>query len=118
MLGHVGVIFMVNVYGKDMLKSSVTLFCFNLNLLLSDLFMGEPQNPHFHDFGTLGRVPGSQNQLIASAGTPRYLKQSKKQSQIIFENIIFINIRSYDFNLLWCLEAAGAQNMKIRLTNS
>ena len=40
--------------------------------------MGEPQTPHFYDFGILGRVPEPQNQLFLSLETPGHLKQIKK----------------------------------------
>ena len=40
--------------------------------------MGGPQTPHFHDFGALGRVPGSLNQLFLSLETPGYLKKIKE----------------------------------------
>ena len=37
--------FVLVIYGKDMLKSSIVLFCSNLNVELFDLVMGEPSNP-------------------------------------------------------------------------
>ena len=40
--------------------------------------MGEPQTPHSYDFGSLERVPGSQNQLFLFLETPGYLKQIDK----------------------------------------
>ena len=54
--------------------------------------MGEPENPHFHDFGILGRVPEPQNQLYLTLETPRYLTKIKKHSWHILENIYFRNL--------------------------
>ena len=39
-----------------MAKSSVVLFCFNLNSQLFDLLMGDTENPDFHDFWILGSL--------------------------------------------------------------
>ena len=47
-----------------MFKSSVILFCFNLNLQLFDLLMVEPETPHFYDSGTFEQAFSSQNQLL------------------------------------------------------
>ena len=55
--------------------------------------MGETQNPHFYDFVTLGRVPGSQNQQVLSLETPGYLKKSRQIPGTILEHIIVINLR-------------------------
>ena len=49
--------------------------------------MGEPETPHLYDFWTLGRVPGSENQLFLSLETPRYQKASKK-TPVTFLNIL------------------------------
>ena len=40
--------------------------------------MGDPQTPHFHDFGISGRVPEPQNQYYSSLETPGYLNKSRK----------------------------------------
>ena len=40
--------------------------------------MGEPQTPHFDDFGIFGRVTKPQNQLSLSLETPGDLKRIKK----------------------------------------
>ena len=37
--------------------------------------MGEPQNPHFYDFGILGHVPEPQNQLFLIFGHTKIPKQ-------------------------------------------
>ena len=51
--------------------------------------MGETETLNFHDFGISGRVPDSQNQSYdLSLETPGYPKQSKKQSQLIFEKYV------------------------------
>ena len=47
--------------------------------------MGESQNPHFHDFGSFGRVPGSQNQVLLSLVTPGYLKEFKKSANHVWK---------------------------------
>ena len=39
--------------------------------------MVETETPHFYDFGTFERVPGTQHQLFLSLETPGYLKQIK-----------------------------------------
>ena len=61
-----------------MLKSSGELFCFNLNLWLFDLRMGETKNPNFFDFGIYGSVPEPQNQLFLTLETPGHLDKSRK----------------------------------------
>ena len=53
--------------------------------------MGEPQNPHFCDFGIFGRVQTPQYQHYLSSEAPGHLKKIKKQSWNIFENRIFVN---------------------------
>ena len=82
------------IYRNNTMKSSVILFCFNLNLYLFDLLMGEPKNPHFYNFGIFERVPGPQNQLFLSLETPWYLNTIKKQSEIIWTNPIFIHLKN------------------------
>ena len=46
-----GALSMVNTYEKDMLKSSVVLFCLNLDLYFLDLVMGETETLDVHDLG-------------------------------------------------------------------
>ena len=60
--------------------------------------MGEPTTPHFYDFGTLGRVPGSQNQLFLSVETG-YLNKSKN-SQIISKFLIFIDLKILELQIV------------------
>ena len=40
--------------------------------------MGEPQTPHFYDFGISGRVPEPQNQLFLSLETPGHPTKTSK----------------------------------------
>ena len=56
--------------------------------------MGEPKNPHFHDFGIFERRQASKPILFifVSLEAPGYLKQTKKNPWYIFENIIFIHL--------------------------
>ena len=56
--------------------------------------MGETETPYFYDFGTLGRVPGSQNQLFLSSET--HLKWFKTNPDAFSEHIIWGNIQSVD----------------------
>ena len=44
--------------------------------------MGEPQSPHFYDFGAFERVPKPQNQLFLFLETPGYLNKIKKKRDI------------------------------------
>ena len=52
--------------------------------------MGEPQNPHFYDFGIFERVRGSQHQLCLSLETPGHLTKNQEILER-FEDIIFIS---------------------------
>ena len=56
-----------------MLKSSLILFRFNLNLYLFDLLIGETETSNLDDFGTFGRVPEHQIQYDSPLETPGYL---------------------------------------------
>ena len=49
-----------------------------LVLSLFDLLMGEPENPHFYDFGIFERVTKPQNQHYLSLETPGHLKKIKE----------------------------------------
>ena len=55
--------------------------------------MGEPQTPHFYDFGTFGHVQGSQNQRFLSLETPGYLERDKKIPGTCLKHIIFANLK-------------------------
>ena len=50
MFGHCWAIFIIDLYGNNMFKSSVIIFCFNSNLQRFDLLMGETETPHVYDF--------------------------------------------------------------------
>ena len=78
-----------------MFKSSVILFCilfcFNFDLQLFDLPMGEPKTPHFHDFGIFGisrRVP-----IISIFGDTKIPGQIKKRPGVFFEHIMFTSFK-------------------------
>ena len=56
--------------------------------------MGEPGNPHFYDFGILGRVHGSQNQLIfGDTWTP---KKKQENSLELFKISYFYKSRNIE----------------------
>ena len=80
-------------YENTIFKSSVILFCFNLNLEIFDSLMGKPQTPHFYDFG---RVPEPQNQYYS----PGYLGEFKQKSCIFWKHIIFTNPNNSDFEMV------------------
>ena len=56
--------------------------------------MGEPQIPHFHDFGICEPVAKPHNQLSLFLETPGHLKQNKKNTQ--FQHFHFYNSRSFE----------------------
>ena len=65
--------------------------------------MGEPQTPHFYDFGIFGRVPGYQNQLCLSLEAPGHLKKPRKVTGT-FQNNTFVNLKMsdiYNFENRW-----------------
>ena len=49
---------------------------------------GEFQTPHFYAFGTSERVPGSQNQIFLSLGTPGHLQTNKKRHKTFSKQIV------------------------------
>ena len=53
--------------------------------------MGETKTPHFYDFGILGRVPGSQNQLF-SFEAPGHRNKIKQIPGTFLKHINLINI--------------------------
>ena len=79
--------------------------------------MGETETPHVYDFGTLGRVLSSQNQLCSSLETPGYFKQSKKN--ILCKNICWGNLKDLEIEHLSTFEKDGHRQIPtIRLMNS
>ena len=54
--------------------------------------MGEPQTPHFYDFGILGRVAEPQIQYDLFLKTQDTFKKSKKAPKLFLENIIWGNV--------------------------
>ena len=60
--------------------------------------MGEPETPHFYDFGISGRVPGSQNQLFLFLETPGYLTKSRKPLEAFPINM-FVNRKVSELHL-------------------
>ena len=76
--------------------------------------MGETKTPHFYDFGTFGRVPGSPNQYYLSLETPGYLNETKTQS--FLKDVIFINLKILDSETFEHIGEGGRQHiMKTRL---
>ena len=60
------------------------------------MLTGESKTPHFYDFGTSGRVPGSQNQLCLSSETPRHLNKNKNSPQRCLVYMIFIKFETLE----------------------
>ena len=59
-----------------------------------DLLIGGPRNPHFYDFGILGRVQTLQNQLFLSLETPGHFKKHQEKSRNqAFETNVFSNLK-------------------------
>ena len=54
--------------------------------------MGEPQIPHFYDFGIFGCVPEPQNQIFLYLETPGHLTKQ----QVIFVNLEILEIERFD----------------------
>ena len=57
--------------------------------------MGEPENPHFYDFGFFARVLGSQHQLFLSLVSPGHLKKVKKKTWGM-KNVVWVNVNAED----------------------
>ena len=55
--------------------------------------MGEPKNPHFHDFGIWGRVYKPLRPIIFISGVSRKPKQNKGNPWSILSYIIFLNFK-------------------------
>ena len=69
--------------------------------------MGEPKNPNFYDFGTLGRVPGSPN-------TSGYHTHSKKNRKSFYKlRIMFINVNILEIWNFEIVEKTGAEKSRI-----
>ena len=64
-----------------------------------DLSIGEPRNPHSHDFGTFGRGPGSQSQLFLSLWTPGHPKTSRAFLGICPIIKILANLETLEINV-------------------
>ena len=91
MLCDLWVMRMVNVWKYiKKLRSIILLQC-----ELFDLLMGEPQTPHFYDFGTFERVLSSQNQLCLSLETPGHLNKIKKKTTYV-EKYYFYRSKNRD----------------------
>ena len=84
-----------------MLKSFAVLFCFNLNLKLFDLLMGEPSTPSFLWFRDFRTCPWAPKPFIFIFGDTRTLQITQEKSQIIFHNITF---EIWDLKILKLLE--------------
>ena len=57
--------------------------------------MGEPETPHFYDFGICGRVQTPQHQLFLSLQTPGHLNKTRTHPQL-WKYIILVNIKTMD----------------------
>ena len=102
-----------------MFKSSVIVFCFNLNLWLFELLTGEPQTAQFYDFGTFERALSSKNQVFSYLETLGHLKEIKKNSWSIFKSVIFINLKMLELQHFENLRKDGCRKIpKIILMNS
>ena len=73
--------------------------------------MGEPQTPHFYDFGIPGRVPEPQNQYYLSLETLGYLKKSNR-TQNIFWNIICIKLTILEIPNFEKMEKTGTDKFR------
>ena len=79
------------------------------------MLIGEPQTPHFYDFGILERVPGAQNQLFLSFETPGYLNKFKKNPWNILRDTFLSIPLFWKPNMLTIFREGGhRQMMKIR----
>ena len=89
-LCDLGTIVIVNFW-SDMLKSSVVLFCFNLNLLLFDLLMEETDNLDVHDLWISG-TPGNPYLRIWIYQITFKIPRSRKHfPKTYFGNSAFVN---------------------------
>ena len=68
--------------------------------------MGEPETPHFYDFGVFERVPEPQNHVFLSLETPGYLTKIKKHPWNIVKHIFFINPKCWESRILTFFEKA------------
>ena len=82
---------------KDMLKSFVVLFCFNLDLYFSIRVYENPQTPHFYDLGISGPVHGLQTKIIYVRRHLDIPNSSRTNSKSFQKNIIFGNVRFGNF---------------------
>ena len=71
--------------------------------------MGDPQNPHFCDFGTFERVLSSQKPIILYLATPGHLKKIKKNSMEQFRNTIVVNFENVGIQMLAISKKTGAE---------
>ena len=74
-VGHVYGIFLEKICLKAPGNYSAPIWSYTFPICLWE----HPKTLHVHDFGTLGRVPGSQNQLFLCFETPGFLKYSEKK---------------------------------------
>ena len=79
--------------------------------------MGEPENLHFHDFGTFGRVFSSQSQYYI--WDTRTFKNNPRKSKLVFVvgMFIFINVEVLE-TVLKLLEITNTEIMKICIEQS
>ena len=74
--------------------------------------MGEPRNPHFYDFGDLGRVPEPQNNLLLFCETPGDLQQIKTNLGTFFGMLLLSDVAAFRKDIFKMLEKKGAENVR------
>ena len=60
--------------------------------------MGEPQTPHFYDFGIWGRVQTPQNQLLFIFGDTGIPKINQEMHGAFFKRIFQKNLKVWESN--------------------
>ena len=98
--------FMVNSWERYVQKAKI--FCFNSNLELLDLVMGEPSNSHFYDFGISGRVLEPRNHLFLFSATPGYFKKCNKSQKHDKETVFLLN-----FGNTFCWQRRAPNNREV-----
>ena len=103
------------IYGKDIAKSSVELFCFILDCF-SICLWERPKTHHVYDFGISVRVPAPPNHYDLFLETPGYFKSAKKIPNQ-FEKMRNLQMRAIqDFKMFG--NGGRREIMKILLRNS
>ena len=69
--------------------------------------MGEPQTPHFYDFGTFERASSSQNRLFSSLETSGHQKQDQ---EIPWKVCLIYKSQVSEFQNPFCLKRRALGN--------